>query len=236
MIYANFISKLALVALLVTQWFQLANSAYCHGNPEAGERTNDFPIVDEPLTFVRSVKNAMLFEAGPANARFPVVHVWGTPYEMGFAQGTLMKKDIVSFVTKTWDYLISEIVQELNGDRMPEWLKEMIISKGMDRALDWTRRTTEAYTPQAYFDEVQGLADATGLDYDLLYRLQMFPELTKAQCSFFGAWGAAAKVGHSYQLRALDFDTTGPFKDFPQVTVYHPNEGHVSLLKFILIA
>jgi isopenicillin-N N-acyltransferase-like protein len=54
----------------------------------------------------------------------------------------------------------------------------------------------------------------------------MFPELTKAQCSFFGAWGTASKAGHSYQLRALDFDTTGPFKDFPQVTIYHPNEGH----------
>lgn len=58
-------------------------------------------------------------------------------------------------------------------------------------------------------------------------RLQMFPELTKASCSFFGAWeNAVGNTGHSYQLRALDFDTTGPFKDFPQVTVYHPSEGH----------
>jgi hypothetical protein len=32
--------------------------------------------------------------------------------------------------------------------------------------------------------------------------------------------------GKAFQLRALDFDTTGPFKDFPQVTVYHPSEGH----------
>jgi len=64
------------------------------------------------------------------------------------------------------------------------------------------------------------------MDYDLIYRLNMFPELTKAQCSFFGAWGTSvAKAGHNYQLRALDFDTDGPFKDFPQVSVYHPNEG-----------
>jgi hypothetical protein len=97
---------------------------------------------------------------------------------------------------------------------------------GMSRALDWTKDTTAAFTPQAYYDEVRGLADATGIDYDLLYRIQMFPELTKAQCSFFGAWGSAvAKDGHSYQLRALDFDTTGPFKEFPQITVYHPSDG-----------
>lgn len=55
----------------------------------------------------------------------------------------------------------------------------------------------------------------------------MFPELTKAQCSMFGAWGTAVnKEGFSYQLRALDFDTDGPFKDYPQVTVYHPSEGY----------
>ena len=27
-------------------------------------------------------------------------------------------------------------------------------------------------------------------------------------------------------MRALDFDTVGPFKDFPQVTIYHPSEGY----------
>jgi len=57
-------------------------------------------------------------------------------------------------------------------------------------------------------------------------RLNLFAELTKAQCSFFGAWGSATKGGKTYQLRALDFDTTGPFKDYPQVTIYHPSEGH----------
>jgi len=74
---------------------------------------------------------------------------------------------------------------------------------------------------------MRGLSDATGLSYDLIYRLNMFPELTKASCSFFGAWGESVKVeGRAYQLRALDYDVVGPFKDFPQVTIYHPSEGH----------
>jgi hypothetical protein len=178
MIYKNFISKLALVVLVVTQSLQYASAAYCSGKPQPGERENTFDIIDEELTFVKSAKNAMVFEAGPANNRFPVVHVWGTPYEMGYAQGTIRKKEIIQFVTQTWTYLTSSLVQALSGDRLPEWLKEMIVNKGMERALDWTRSTTEAYTPEAYFDEVRGLADATGLDYDLLYRyssLDTFP-------------------------------------------------------------
>jgi len=96
----------------------------------------------------------------------------------------------------------------------------------LDAALDWAIKTTKDFTPQAYLDEMRGLSDASGIPYDLIYRLNMFPELSKASCSFFGAWGSAVKLdGHSYQLRALDYDTDGPFKDFPQVTVYHPNEG-----------
>jgi isopenicillin-N N-acyltransferase-like protein len=48
-----------------------------------------------------------------------------------------------------------------------------------------------------------------------------------ASCSFLGAWGSAVKVpGNAFQLRALDYDTVGPFKDFPQVTIYHPSEGN----------
>jgi isopenicillin-N N-acyltransferase-like protein len=160
--------RLALTLLVLTQSIQFISGAYCHGSPDAGERTNDYDIIDTELTLVKSIKNAMVFEAGPANARFPVVHVWGTPYEMGYAQGTIRRKEIIDFVSKTWAYLVSEGVQAMDGDRLPQWLKEMILSKGMKRALGWSARTTAAFTPQSYFDELRGLADATGIDYDML--------------------------------------------------------------------
>lgn len=65
------------------------------------------------------------------------------------------------------------------------------------------------------------------INISFFVRINLFPELSKAQCSFFGAWETAvAKNGYSYQLRSLDFDTDGPFKEFPQVTVYHPTAGN----------
>jgi len=45
----------------------------------------------------------------------------------------------------------------------------------------------------------------------------------------FGAWGKALDPNFSgkvIQLRALDWDMDGPFRDFSQVTVYHPNMGN----------
>lgn len=60
--------------------------------------------------------------------------------------------------------------------------------------------------------------------------LALFPELIKAACSMFGAWGpatASSRDGALVQLRALDWSTNGPFQQFPMVIVYHPSdEGH----------
>lgn len=57
--------------------------------------------------------------------------------------------------------------------------------------------------------------------------MALFPELIKASCSMFGAWGkATAQTDQSLvQLRALDWTTDGPFQQFPVILVYHPEKG-----------
>jgi hypothetical protein len=262
--------------VVMLSFLSVGFGAYCSGAPDAGERTNNFPIYDAPLRFVRSVKNAMLFEAGPPNATFPVVHLWGTPYEVGYAQGELLKPVLKEFVYKTWYYMSSELVAALSGPVLPQWAKRALVQKTLDRSLDWTAEMTANFTSQSYYDEVRGLADATGISYDLIYRyvahyfLILRTKFLTALCSvqvehvpradqgavlLLRRLGERRRVspllpgtaptpvthspptltrtpsprsntGHSYQLRALDFDTVGPFKDFPQVTIYHPSEGH----------
>lgn len=55
----------------------------------------------------------------------------------------------------------------------------------------------------------------------------MIGELTQGDCSMFGAWGAATADSKMISLRALDWDTDAPFKDYPAVIVYHPSDnGH----------
>lgn len=221
------ICGVVLVVFSLLSFAETSSAAYCSGSPDEGERTSEFPIMDTPPVFVREVANAKLYEAGPENARFDVVHVWGTPYEMGFAQGTLLKDTVRGFMFGLWKFLNDEIMEIFERGMLPEWAQRMIAEEGMERALDWTIDKTGPFTPQDYLDEMKGLADATGVPYDMIYRINMFPELTKASCSFFGAWGkAVGKEGHSYQLRALDFDTSPMFTDYQQVIVYHPNEGN----------
>jgi hypothetical protein len=74
--------------------------------------------------------------------------------------------------------------------------------------------------------QVAGMANATGIDYNTLIHVSLFPELIRMSCSMFGAWGPATAHTSSglVQLRALDWSTDGPFQQYPVVVVYHPSE------------
>ena len=43
--------------------------------------------------------------------------------------------------------------------------------------LDLTANMTAPYTPKYYYDELQGMADASGVAYQQLLRVSMFPEV-----------------------------------------------------------
>lgn len=102
----------------------------------------------------------------------------------------------------TYEYLLEEGLAAF-GDLLPESVQAVLLTKGARAALAENAKITAEFTPQSYFDEVRGLADATGIDYDTILELNMIPEITKASCSFFGAWGDATSqsTGHTYQLR-----------------------------------
>lgn len=57
--------------------------------------------------------------------------------------------------------------------------------------MDATYYATYAFTTHKYYDEMKGMADATGIKESLIRRVHMIGELTKGHCSMFGAWGKA---------------------------------------------
>lgn len=205
-----------------------ADGAYCHGKPDPGAKQNLNPIYTEEPKFIRSAKNGKLFRVGEGEDAFDIVHVYGTAYEMGFAHGTLMKENATRFINSVWTYLEKQVEDAINStiSGFQPWFLKDVADLGLDVALDLELAVTKGYTSSYFFDEARGLSDASGVDYKKLMRIHMIGELTKGDCSMFGAWGdALPKPGSLLQLRALDWNTDGPFKDYPQVTVYHPNPG-----------
>jgi len=74
------------------------------------------------------------------------------------------------------------------------------------------------------------MTDAAGGDSSLFWtavKVHMIAGLTEGACSMFGAWGDAVangpSAGHVIQLRALDWQMNGPFRDYASITIYHPD-------------
>jgi len=210
-------------------------SAGCNSaQPDYGQ-PNNYPVSDGNLNmkFLTQVKNGKLYvvnvdnDGGNTKSWFHVLHLWGTPYEMGYAEGTLLKAANGShFVDEVWSYFESQIEKVINT--LPPWLAEWIANLGLDIALDATYEATRFYTNPDIFAEMRGISDASGISYNTLVRMHMIAGLTEGKCSMIGAWGPALDPSSKtklLQLRALDWDMSGPFRDFPSITVYHPNPG-----------
>jgi len=101
------------------------------------------------------------------------------------------------------------------------------VNLGVDAALQAELDLTREFTPEYFFDELRGLSASTGVSQQKLEWVHLIGELTKGSCSMFGAWGKAVPSNYSLlQLRALDWDMDGPFRNYPQITIYHPDNGH----------
>lgn len=194
-----------LVALLALA--TIGRAAYCHGAPSPGAQPNLLPIETAEPVLVNSTANGKLYQVGSGEDLFHVLHMFGTPYEMGYAHGTLLKAQLNEFIPQLYSYLATQA----KIPDLPQWLSNILVTEGAEAALLATAYITKRYTPDYWFQEMQGLADGSGIAYTKILEMHMIGELTKGACSMFGAWGTAIPSTDSLvQLRALDWDTDGP--------------------------
>ncbi|MGL4463157.1 MAG: C45 family autoproteolytic acyltransferase/hydrolase, partial [Planctomycetia bacterium] len=121
-----------------------------------------------------------------------VLHVKGTPYEMGFQQGTLLKADILDLIHYLFDVKGREATLKFLG-------MEMTAKKVVQGIFRLQRR----YIPTRYLEEMQGIADAIGLDVQEVYAANSIPELF--HCSGFALLKEATDCGTLLHGRVLDY-------------------------------
>lgn len=140
-------------------------------------------------------------------ARVPVVVVHGTPYQMGWHLGRLMRQEI----------------QTLSPAAVAGFKQELHVT---DEVLDLAWAKTSGYTDPRVHQQLVGLAEGSGQPVRLLQHVHCLPLLMPYSCSSIAAWGSATADGHLYQTRNLDWSLEAGAHEFPVVVVYLPTEGH----------
>ena len=88
------------------------------------------PIYDahKYMTKVGEEPNGVLYNVDAEGTTLKVLHVFGSPYERGFAQGVLIGDDLMHFGWEDLDDYFGSQVEGLTKylDKLPDWLQKWL--------------------------------------------------------------------------------------------------------------
>ena len=140
-----------------------------------------------------------------------VLHVKGTPYEMGYQHGALLREHC----RQNFNYLLGEKAKEL--------LSYGGVSINPRAMIEAIVKMQRRYVPEKYFEEMQGLADASGLTLADVQAGNFIPELF--HCSGFAVMNSATKDGSLYHGRVLDYACDWRLQEHAVILVAEPDDG-----------
>jgi predicted choloylglycine hydrolase len=139
----------------------------------------------------------------------PVLRLSGTPREMGFQHGAALKPQIHFLYREYYEAMVKRVVGEAE---LREWAKAV-----------------GPFIPEAYVEEMRGLAEGSGLPYEEVFLVNtMIDRFQTIACSTVVAAGDATKDGTVYFGRNLDFPGRNILQRMTVVIVWAP-EGQPQL-------
>jgi len=139
-----------------------------------------------------------------------VLHVAGTPYEMGFQHGRLLRDTARGLIQRIQTMAALQTAQDPKNPVVPR-LKEA-----------WNR--VAPFLPYSIHEELRGLAEGAGVSLDTVRIANTIPELF--HCSGFALWGKATQDGVLYHGRILDYAMEIGYHQFAVLIVARPEGKH----------
>ncbi len=144
-----------------------------------------------------------------------VLHLKGTPREMGLQHGTLLKDDIREQVRFLFEVKAKEFKPEVAGLKLPLDVKRLILS---------ISELQRKYVPAKYYEEMAGIAEGAGMKVEDVVAANFIPEMF--HCSGFALSGSATKDGTLYHGRILDYGCDWKLQEHAVLVVAEP-EGSI---------
>lgn len=180
-------------------------------------------LLDEPPPDRTVTRTGRVEVRREVEAPVTVLHVWGTPYEMGYQHGKLLAPQVratIADVMKGGQNFLPKALRKSPFITRKD--RESMINGLLDRA--WALQAP--HTPREDLEEMAGLAAGSGVPLAMIHRLHAIPELTETSCSALLCKDSATRDGHIYQLRILDYGGKFGLEQRPLITVYHPDKSH----------
>ena len=140
----------------------------------------------------------------------PVLRLRGSPYEMGYQHGTLLRREVRASVQNILGFADRQL-------KVPG-LGRMVARRRMDRA--W--KQMRPHVPERYLEEMQGLSDGAGIPLRTLQRIHALPDLTSVTCASSAVAGPATQDGRLIQIRNLDWAIQSNVQRYAALMVYEP--------------
>lgn len=137
-----------------------------------------------------------------------ILHLKGTPYERGFQHGTLLKEQIARNIATYIDQPKSDI-----PGRVESFAQNISLLM--------------SFVPEHFKEEMQGLADGSGVPLQKIVILNLFPEMF--HCSGITVSGDASKKGVLYHARVLDYSVGKNLQSTAVLQIVQPDKGNVFL-------
>lgn len=139
-----------------------------------------------------------------------VLHLKGTPYQMGFQRGVLLK-DVIHRSLERFDELLELAKKEVG---LPKFAAKFI--------LDVAWRLCSPHIPIRYSRELEGIADGAGVNLQDMRRIHVVSVITERGCSSFAVWGKATSDGKMYHGRNFDWIMEAGIQDTAVTFCYEP--------------
>ena len=95
--------------LVIASLLTISYSAYCHGKPDPNAQPNNYGYSSANPQLIGTVENGKAYLVGPQDQQFYLLHLYGSPYQMGYAQGELLKDVVIEFMDQVWEYITDEM-------------------------------------------------------------------------------------------------------------------------------
>lgn len=136
-----------------------------------------------------------------------VLHLKGTPYEMGFQHGRLLK-----------DWVVKNC-QRINDNQ--EAMGKEAVYKAYKVMRPLMHARLRPHIPKRFVEEMKGLAAGAGVKFSDVEAANLFP--AAFHCSGMAFRGKATHDGSLYHVRILDYMTNLGVQDTSLVIIYEPN-------------